>query len=379
MEFQGTVSYLYLYDIGDEVDVSALEKAKPQTEFETIAFGRVHPKYISIRPAPILMRFEPMVMKVFGVEALIEVTARIYAVGAVSVTLKVPVKGTLEDLIKYNSLQFVEDGVRKDAQSICRNILDGIIPGIEPFVEDLNVSKEPEEYTTFSLKPVSGAVDVKAFIQEHQAGLASMLRGESLVQALSEEEMAAALRARISYYSDDLVAVDWSTAVIIDPREEFSDIHMLIELGNLQLLEMRVYDNILDKVIAEAEDELQKFKGGFSSFLRNPNKEARKVAQKRMEVNGVIDSTKNYTKFIGEWYQARVYSLIADKLRLKDWDDTLSDKLETLDKIYGVVAGQNSESRTFTLEVIMLVIIVVEILIFVPGWFWSMLTNLRLP
>lgn len=225
---------------------------------------------------------------------------------------------------------------------------------IGPYITDQRMSTEPEEYTTFCVEaaPLDGSAD-QVF--------AKLLTGDSSPSPMSPMQIASTLKTRIPYYENDAVFLDWSAGLVVDPTGDYGALLLVIELANLQLLEMRYYDKVLDDLVAKASAALSKRSlrktlfGGYGTV-------ARRVAEQRLEINGVLETAKNYTKFIGEWYVARVYSGIAEKLRLKDWDATLTGKLDVLEGIYSLVTQQMSHRRENLLEIIIVVLFVAEII-----------------
>jgi uncharacterized Rmd1/YagE family protein len=69
----------------------------------------------------------------------------------------------------------------------------------------------------------------------------------------------------------------------------------------------------------------------------------------------------NCTNFIGEWYIARVFSSVAERLRLKDRDASLLGRLGILEDIYSLVSEQMSHRRERLLEIIVVILFVAEI------------------
>lgn len=385
MKINGSVNYLFIYDVGEEIDLDAVTRSQLTTPIG-LKWSTLRPKYVTVKPTPLLVHMdkEHVTLTDFtmaeGNQTDIDITVKAYAIGAISVTISVPVHDQeLASMPKYDEMKVRLDGKEATLKDLASGILHKVTERISTHVTGLRDGTEPEEYTAFCLNAPQISERPIANLPELQQLIAKTLTGDKTTQELAQDQVASALKQRVSYYENDTVFIDWSSAVIIDPVSDFGDVLFIIELANLQLLEMRYYDDLLDKIIAKASDDLRSYRGGLRSFFRNPNKAARKVAQRRIEVKEIIENTKNYTKFIGEWYEARVYGALANRLRLTDWDAMLSDKLEDLDNIYGVMTSQNSESRVFSLEIVMLAFIILEVLIFVPDWIWSLLSNLRLP
>ena len=63
------------------------------------------------------------------------------------------------------------------------------------------------------------------------------------------------LQYRYSYFEDDLVILNWDNALMIEPSGSM-EIADILEFANAQLLELRYYDDVVDK-------ELGPFTGTF--------------------------------------------------------------------------------------------------------------------
>ena len=55
-----------------------------------------------------------------------------------------------------------------------------------------------------------------------------------------------------TYYADDLVLLSWDRALVIEPDAANSDVEYVLEFANAQLLELRLFDDILDRELRGA-------------------------------------------------------------------------------------------------------------------------------
>ncbi|MDG6947813.1 MAG: hypothetical protein JRN40_00690 [Nitrososphaerota archaeon] len=147
-------------------------------------------------------------------------------------------------------------------------------------------------------------------------------------------------KSRMSYYAEDAAFIDWSSALVVDPSGDYA-VLLVIELANLQLLDMQYYDRLLDELVEKASLDLTR-RSSRRTLSGSSGTIARKVAELRIETDSVVEATKNCTNFIGEWYIARVFSSVAEKLRQRDWDASLSRRLGILEDIYSPVSEQMS-------------------------------------
>jgi hypothetical protein len=94
-----------------------------------------------------------------------------------------------------------------------------------------------------------------------RADLVPLLSGET--RTLSEAARGDLLRRKFSYYEDDLVVLTWDRAFIYEPRGD-SDVADVLEVANVQLLEMRYYDELLDDELPRMNDLVETARGGLN-------------------------------------------------------------------------------------------------------------------
>ena len=81
----------------------------------------------------------------------------------------------------------------------------------------------------------------------------------------------------------------------------------------------------------------------------------------------LTDRTENALKMVGDVYAARLFGLAAARLGLDRWKANVEDKLETLDDIYRFVVEQNNITRGHFLELIIVLILILELVLFFMG------------
>jgi anti-anti-sigma regulatory factor len=366
MKVKGEIHYLYIYDVGDEIELSKVEKVMNRlTQIVGLTYTRLTPKYITIKPAPLLVNLGTRNMEFFGKEKQVSVVIKIYEVGVISITLVVPVEEEFEDLIKYTTPKVKYRNKEVSLRNFSEEIVEKVVESIKDHIYGIRASSIPGEYTTFCINFIETKQTMDKFVSENKKIIAGILKNEPNVKIISDDEIQSALKYRISYYEDDIVLVDWSVALIIDPEGEFSDQLLTIELANLQLLELRAYDSLIDSVIEKAYNDIKKT--GLGSIIFGiSTKTAMEIAKKRLEIEEVIETTKNSVKFFGDWYVGKIYSSISERLHLKEWDNIVSEKLKTLEEIYQLAYNQIENRRMVFLELLIVILILIEIIIFLP-------------
>ena len=363
MKVKGDVHYLFIYDIGDEIELSKVEKVMNKlTQVVGLTQTRLRPDYISIKPAPVLVDLGTRTVEFFNKTKEVKIIVKMYEVGSISVTIVVPFDNDFEDLLNYNQPKMSYKGKETTLKTFSDDILEKILESIKGDVEvPENKGFETEDYVTFCISQLETKQSAKKFVEDHKKIIAGILSEEKNIKIVSEDEVNNSLKYSVSYYEDDVVLTDWSTTIIIDPDGDFSDQLLTIELVNLQLLSLRYYDSVMDNVINDAYDGLKKYKPGLFS---RPGKVLVDVIKKRMEIGEIVENATNIAKFFGDWYLGKIYSNLTQRLHLADWERNVNKKLETLEEIYDILANQVENNMSTFLEFIIVVLIVIEIVLF---------------
>jgi len=365
MHVSGEVVSFRIYDTGGEIDLSKVKKIFGQKpEQEKIEFEQLAPKYINISPAPLFVNLKKRTTEIFGRKVELSISARIYEVGAVSVILRISFSEELKNLVDF-SKPFKISG--KDDKKFSDEIFAEIIKEIKSCIsKSYEIETYPEEYMVFCVREPN--MDGSAFLNKNRETIAGILREEKNFSKLFSAEIRDATRATLSYFKNDLVIIDWSVGMIFDPTGKYEDDLLTIELANLQLLELRTYDKLIDKKIESAYKDLKSLRG--FGFLKPVNKVMLEIAEMRMEMTRYIEDTMNITKFFGDYYLAKLYDLLEERLHIDEWQKTVSKKLDNLDEIYELAADRVDVQKSTWLEVLIVLLIVFEIVLALGGKLW---------
>lgn len=358
MKVSGEFVSLRIYDTGGEIDLSKVKKIFGQRpEQEKIEFEQLAPKYINLSPAPLFVNLKKRAAEILGKKVELSISARIYEVGAISVILRIPFSDELKDLINY-SKPFKISG--KDDREFSDEIFAEIMKEAKAAIsKSYEIENYPEEYGVFCV--TSPNMDGQDFLRKNREEISSVLREEKNFSKLYQAEVRDATRATLSYFKNDLVIIDWSAGFIFDPAGKYEDDLLTIELANLQLLELRTYDKLIDKKIEEAYKDLKNLHG-FAIFS-SVRKVLLEVAEMRMEMTRYTEDTMNITKFFGDYYLAKLYDLLEDRLHINEWKQTVSKKLDNLDEIYELASDRVDVQKNLLLEVLIVLLIVFEIVL----------------
>ena len=222
-----------------------------------------------------------------------------------------------------------------------------------------------EDYLALVVHDLETPTTAEQLVSDRGQELAQLLSGER--QPLSRQEQEEVLRNRLSYLADDLVIPTWNGAFIYDTEPGAAATLELCEFANSQLLEFRHYDELLDTELGRIYATLQRSTWWNSLSGRGYIRAANQLHSLFIDVNEMTDRTENALKFVGDIYAARVFSLVAARLGLVRWKQSVEEKLETLDVIYRFAVEQVAISRGQFLELTIILILVLELVLFFLG------------
>jgi len=245
-----------------------------------------------------------------------------------------------EDILDEKTLD-----VKKTLITTCREVLKG-------FACD---SEYDEEYSVYCISGYSG--DPEVYLSLFGERIAALLKNERIL--LDEEQVQATLSSYLKYGKNDITIVDWDGAFIFDPTGDFQSNIELFEIANLQLLRSRVLSDDLEERLEKALNLI----GGTKNRLPIiRSAEVRKVVKAIIETRtqSILESeaVERNIKLIGDWYSAKLYSLISKKFHLDSWKTNIKEKLDTLEDVYTMATENFSVSYRATIEFIIL-----------AGWF----------
>jgi hypothetical protein len=277
-------------------------------------------------------------------------SVKLFAVGAMSIKVRLPVTcESLMDLQAYRDLRF-KDGTALEQRvaGIARQVFEKVKPALDTPVAELPPA---ERYTVFCISAPSptdagGDSDSEEWLRKHEREVATLLVGESEPSRLSRQEVQDTTKSWYSYYQRDLAVIDWDAALLMDAPEEYNDTLYVIEMANLQLEELRVYDQKLDSVLDKAYADVERAVPSYAFARRQ--RVLTELREIRMDMTKVSDEISNITKFFGDWHLARIYLGCAARFHLAEWENMVSQKLRALDGLYTMLQ-QDSTSRALLL------------------------------
>jgi hypothetical protein len=244
----GHVLALYLFEIGDAVDVRAVGMLVGSSVAAPLRSKPATPPYLQYQQPPVLIDGAAIGLEAAGTQ---RIRFTVYDYGIISVRLTEPLPTSWAEMIELGSRWQDNPRILAEAERYCRELVRRIASAITA----PRSSYLWEDYVVFAISPSEdGTAD--ALLSERNVAIAQLLRGER--EPLSAQEREEVLRHRISYYASDMVIATWSSALVYDSEAGTQSSIDILEFANSQLLQFRYYDQLLDGELALIYAQLQK-------------------------------------------------------------------------------------------------------------------------
>jgi len=350
-----------LYDVGYEIHLDRALDLLATNAPERVRPVRGEAQAIQIKNPPISVLLGSETVMVAGRRLEAEVSARIFDFGVVSIRLGMAAPQGIS-WSEFSELgNRVDVGV--DLTPLFAQYLRLLLDRIKPAVERPAIAPVTEDYVVFRISQLTGERGEKVST--------TSLRDEDIIPLLLNErrELSQAARRellphRFSYYGDDLTILTWDNALIIEPANDDSHIQYILEFANAQLLELRVYDAILDGELPKMYDRIASKREGARRWLD------RRYAPLLNELQTLVaDSTElverveNSLKVTDDVYLARVYTAALEIFRGREWRQGIDRKLAIIRETYAMLNAESQARRSEALELAIVVLIVLEILL----------------
>lgn len=338
--------YIYrIYETGQEFDLNRLEKGLPGERMPARArFFRVSPKSIQIPSQPLVVNLGNFLHESDWGTVTFCVQAKIYDLGVVSICLSYDVDPDQSSEPETVALRFAG---QNDLDYLFTRCLRSLHEHLQPLLEKFDPDPDFEDYIIYTITHPSEVQDP-----------VPLLMGERL--DFSETVRTQVLRNRLSYSEADFAIVTWDTALICDP-EDTSDLRDLIEFANVQLLELRYYDNQLTR-------EMQVMYNDIDGATATPNyrkmRHYRRIIGNRMQmiadITEIRERIENLIKVTEDVYYARVYQTTLEVLRTDQWTASLNRKLQVIQQNYNLLLNEVNIQHSNFLEWIIIILIALE-------------------
>lgn len=343
---RGTAVGLFLFDVCEEIRLE---------ELGTILGARRLGEGLKHAAAEQLFFERPPVVEdmPFPGQAQARVRVKYYDYGVVSILFEFPFAGEWTDLIALSSRWISGTDLPSRAEEIAKEKVARTRPAlVKPYDHWLS-----EDYFIFFMREIGGNPSGAQLLSSCGQQISQVVRGENAI--LSDDERREVLQSAMSYYPNDLAVLGWNAAFVYDSAAGSETTLQLLEYANSQLLEFRHYDELMTRELVRVYDTV----GQRSSIInrwRLP-REASRLQTVLLDVTELTERADNAIKFLSDMFSARLYRLAASKVGVPDYKSLTQEKLRTAEDLYRFLIDEFHQSRTFWLETLVVLILLIEL------------------
>lgn len=349
--FSGNIFIFHAFDVGDDIHLDKIEKLQT---IKTVPLSL--PKYFKKYHTPVAIELP------HPHSSTKCISCKIHSFGAISLTYKIPFSDTLENIKKELEPlgnQYMEQSVI-DVKSIFKRI-EGCIAQPKFF-------QAKSSYLVIQVDPEPGKVTIADLKEKCGGVIASALRFET--QVLSPYQKDEILESATGYFRGDLIIIDTDAAFVYD--QEYEEILDFFEFANIQLLELRYFDWLLDQKLNLIYEEevhrptLRTYIPLAGLFARDPLAGLGKL---KADISVIIERLEDSIKLAGEPYFFELYALLEERLDLKNWHSAISRKLEIIKDMQLVYQHRTEFIRENMLSVLIIILIFIELIVGILHYF----------
>jgi hypothetical protein len=364
----GAVVLYRLYDVGYEVDLERaldfLAAAPEEREALRLKLKRrllAEAQAIRIKNPPITVSLGADEFDAGGRRHVVSVSARIFDFGVISLRLRCDVPGPLT-WSAYSAFGNAGE-LTAGAKPLFDRHIRLLTTRIAPAIGRPDIAPVTEDYVVYRITRLLGPSGKPLPASRmRQLDVAPLLLNED--RPISDEARRELLPHWFSYYADDLSVFTWNTALVIDPVDTESDVQLILEFANAQLLELRYYDALLDAELPRMYDRVESArKGTRGLFGRRYASLLAGLQTLVADSTEIVERAENALKVTDDIFLARVYGAALELFRERAWRAGIDHKLGIIHQTYAMLNAESMAVRSEVLEIAVIVLILADIII----------------
>ena len=315
---------------------------------------------IQIKNPPLAVDLGTDRLSIDGRTREIRVSARLFDFGVISLRLHIhaPHELSWTDYVSFATAA----ATAPDIGPLVERQLDLLLERVREAIVGFELAPIVEDYVVYrveSLTDGSGGPVPRSVMRS--LDVAPLLLEDS--REIAEEALAELLPHRFSYYADDLAVVSWNSALVVDPVPDDTEVQFILEFANAQLLELRCFDERLDRELPTMHDRVASARAGVRALLHRRFAGVLGELQTLVaESMAIVERVDNSLKVTDDVYLARVYSAALSLFRERAWRNGIDRKLAIMRETYAMLNAESQAARAEVLELAIIVLIVGELL-----------------
>ncbi len=355
---KGRILLYRVFDIGEEINLEKAEQIiNDETTRSRFKLRRKDLQSVNVAADPLRVSLGGQEIIIDGLVYKFELNAKIWDFGTFSLTFEFNIPEGSNFLALAKLANLFEDSLEID--EFARLKAREFTQKIQTAMLKTNEWSVYEDYLMFFIEKFEEeAKDINKFLSDED--IAALILTENQ-ETISDQMREKILGSKLQYYKNDLAVIDWNSALIVEPTGTM-DIPDVIEFALNQLLEMRYYDELLDKELNQIYSE--SLKNNESPFNSKFQGLAKGAGQKYIEIAEIVETVENSLKMIGDQYLSMVFRTASNKFRFKDWQNSIDNKLENLADLSNLLSDNVHHKRSNLLEMIIIILISIELVPF---------------
>lgn len=351
---KGSVLVYRIFDIAEEINIPVAEASlKDLKGRETFRVPKFIDRGIVVKSPPMAFGLGDVRLDLDGSSHDVSVLGKVRDYGVLSLVYQIPIRpGTgWTELVELAA--DLEEGSEID--QIARSQAAEVATRIAPALKQANQSSFFEDYIIYFIEEFEDNIKIDDLIAKADIPALILAEDDTEISATQRELI---LEKRYQYGAGDLAFVEWNAALVVEPGggREVPDI---LEFAVTHLLEMRYYDDLLDKRMASLYDDIERSKG---HMLRGKFAQIYQDASSRyIEFSEFTERVENSLKVVGDFYLATVYRAATKRFRLADWQQNITRKMNLLAQVSSLLQGEVNIRRSHWLEITIILLIAFEI------------------
>jgi hypothetical protein len=351
---KGRVLVYRVFDVGSEIDLDVVEALFQDKKLkERFKLERKN-KSLIISRTPVSIQLGQVEITIAGKKTHADLIAKVWHFGTLSLCFQIPIHpGTSWlELVETAAWMEKDEEIDQVAHIKAKEFQKDITTAISiPTEWTMN-----EDYVIYFIQEFEGPKFPAAQIIE-KVDVPALILAETK-EFLSDSMKKNIIDNRFQYSRDDLVVVDWNSALVIEPGGSM-DVPLVIEFALNQLLEMRFYDDLLDQRLNTLYNEVVGKKRGL--FSNKYSQLAEEAGQIYLEISEIVENVENSFKTVGDFYLATIFRASSQRFRFDDWQRSIDDKLGNLAEVSKLLHSEVNESRNQMMEIIVILLIGIEV------------------
>lgn len=354
---KGRILVYRVFDIGEEINLEKASKvltevAPSRSKFTLKKSDR---QAVIVSNAPLSVNLGSYRFKVKDIEYNSEISAKVWEFGTLSLTFDFPIPEglSISQLKEFSSVIQNFEELDEYARAKSREFA----AQIQQAMGRINEWEVFEDYILYYLEKFSPEIADPSELLKQEDIAALILNEEN--NTLSVQSAERIYESKLQYYKNDLAVIDWNSALVVEPSGSL-DIPDVIEFALNQLLEMRYYDDLLDRKLREIYSAIEL--KDVSIFSSRYNDIALGAGQNYIEIAEIVESVENSLKVIGDLYHSVVFRSASRRFRFSDWQTSIDNKLKNLADISALLLDNINNRKSHILELTVIALISLELI-----------------